>query len=125
MEGRWVGLNEANRALKQLPEFARGGLQQVMDTTAFQLSRKASSHARRRAGLLQGAITWKSIGRWISALVLIDRAAFYWKFLEYGTVKMEARPFLRPAAESLAADHDRRLLLALEQAADRVEREAQ
>lgn len=26
---------------------------------------------------------------------------FYWKFLEFGTVKMAARPFLRPAFESM------------------------
>jgi HK97 gp10 family phage protein len=25
------------------------------------------------------------------------RDAFYWRFLEFGTVKMAARPFMRPA----------------------------
>ena len=30
----------------------------------------------------------------------VEGQAFYWKFLEFGTSKMSARPFLRPAFES-------------------------
>jgi HK97 gp10 family phage protein len=30
-----------------------------------------------------------------------DRDAWYWRFVEFGTVKMPARPFLRPAFEKL------------------------
>jgi HK97 gp10 family phage protein len=30
----------------------------------------------------------------------VDRDSFYWKFLEFGTNKMAARPFLRPAFEA-------------------------
>jgi HK97 gp10 family phage protein len=30
---------------------------------------------------------------------LTDPPTFYWKFVEFGTVKMQARPFLRPAFE--------------------------
>ncbi len=33
----------------------------------------------------------------VEAGVLIGSKAFYWKFLEYGTVRMGARPFVRPA----------------------------
>lgn len=32
-----------------------------------------------------------------------DGDAFYWKFLEFGTSKMPARPFIRPAYESQRA----------------------
>jgi HK97 gp10 family phage protein len=30
----------------------------------------------------------------------VDRDSFYWKFLEFGTAKMAAQPFLRPAFEA-------------------------
>ena len=33
----------------------------------------------------------------------IDGDAFYWRFLEFGTAKMAARPFLRPAFEAQKA----------------------
>lgn len=34
----------------------------------------------------------------------VDGTAFYWLFLEFGTEKMAARPFLRPAFESRKED---------------------
>jgi len=46
----------------------------------------------------------------------VDPSAFHWRFQEYGTVRMAARPFLRPAAEAEQADHQRRLELALNRA---------
>lgn len=30
----------------------------------------------------------------------VDGSAFYWRFLEFGTKKMRARPFMRPAFEA-------------------------
>ena len=30
----------------------------------------------------------------------VDKDSFYWKFLEFGTAKMAARPFMRPAFEA-------------------------
>lgn len=34
--------------------------------------------------------------------VVIDKKAFYWRFLEYGTVFIEKRPFVRPARAKVA-----------------------
>jgi HK97 gp10 family phage protein len=50
-----------------------------------------------------------------------DPPGYYWKFVEYGTVKMEARPFLNPALErnvdkaisKMAATLDKGLALAV------------
>lgn len=117
-------IQECNRALKMLPDFAKQQSQQTIDTTAFQISRLASSKAPRRTGRLQAAVTWKSRPRSVSAIVAVESDAFYWKYFEYGTVKMEARPFLRPAAEAMAADHDRRMVQGLERALTQMEREA-
>lgn len=108
-----VGLKDANRALKQLPDLAKGEVQAAMDTTAFQVSRAASaaapissdgSHGRPR-GFLRRSIQWASRPRSVSAVVGISFDAFYWKFLEYGTRFMAARPFLRPAADKFRDEH--------------------
>ena len=120
----WVGLKEANAALKRLPEHVKPAVQQVMDVTAFQVSRGAQSRAPRRTGVLVKSIQWQSRPRSLSAVVGVLPEAFYWKFLEYGTVKMGSRPFMRPAAVAMEADHENRLVQALAQTLTVMEREA-
>lgn len=120
-----IGLHEANRALRKLPEFAKAEAQQVMDVTAFQVAQRAKAAAPVLTGTLQRAITWQRRERSLSAVAGIDNPhAFHWKFVEYGTVRMAARPFWRPAAEGMADDHHRRLMQALEKTLTQVEREA-
>jgi HK97 gp10 family phage protein len=46
---------------------------------------------------LRGAARVKKLGR---ASATNPNDPYYWRFLEFGTKKMAARPFLRPAAES-------------------------
>jgi HK97 gp10 family phage protein len=121
----WVRLNEKRAALKRLPEHLRDRLQKTSDVTAFQITRMAAQKARRRTGKMAAALEWRSRPSTLSAIVGIDKSAFYWKFIEYGTVNMEASPFLRPAKEALAADHDARLHQALAQSVSQMEREAQ
>lgn len=41
---------------------------------------------------------------------------FYANHLEYGTIKMAARPFFRPAVEKMRADFDKRISAAVERA---------
>lgn len=122
---RVIGLREANAALKRLPDFAKAAAQKVMDVSAFQVARGAQTRVRRRTGHLAGAITWQSRPRSVSSVVGVARTAYYWKFLEYGTVKMAARPFMRPAAAGVERDHQQRLEVALRGAGDQVERLAQ
>lgn len=119
-----IGLKEANRALRKLPAFAKLKAQEVMDVSAFQVARGAQARAPRATGQLMGDIEWESRPRSLSAVVGIAFQSFYWKFLEYGTVKIGARPFMRPAAEAVEADHESRLIRALTEAADQVESEA-
>ncbi len=116
-----IGLKEANAALRKLPEFCRSRVQREMDVTAFNVARDAGGRVRRRSGLLFRSLRWESRPRSLSAIVGIAFEAFYWKFLEYGTVKMPAQPFLRPAAEANRSDHDSRLIRALNDAANDVE----
>jgi HK97 gp10 family phage protein len=108
-----ISARDADRALRQLPEFARDRVQHVEDVTAFQFARVAAARVRRRSGALARGISWQSRPRSLSAIVGVDPKTGYWKFLEYGTVRQPAYPFARPTAESLAADHDARMIQAL------------
>ncbi len=127
-----IGLKEANKALRRLPEIAKPGVQHVFDVTAFQVSRTASVLAPRSAhgthghpsGFLSRSIQWATRPRSLSAVVGIARAAFYWKFLEFGTRHIVARPFMRPAADGQRKEHHRLLVDALQKASSQVAREA-
>jgi HK97 gp10 family phage protein len=117
-------IQQCNRALKRLPDFARAESQRAIDVTAFQIARLASAKARRLTGRLQTSITWKSRPAYLFAVVLVDSEAFYWKYHEYGTVKMGSQPVFRPAAEAVGPDHDQRMLQGLEKSLTQMEREA-
>lgn len=115
-----VGLKEANRALKALPEFARDEAQTTFDATAFHFSRMAAAAAPRKTGQLADDIEWESRPRSLSAIVAIRKNSYYWKFQEYGTRRHGAHPFLRPTAVRLRSDHHSRLMQSLERARARM-----
>lgn len=120
-----IGLKQANRALKKLPESGREAAQQVFNTTAFHFARMAASAAPRDTGLLARSISWAPRPRSLSAVVTIDtKAAFYWKFQEFGTKNQSGTPFLRPTAVRLAPEHQANLQRALEKTLAQMEREA-
>ncbi len=118
----FIGLKDANRALRALPATAKSGVQQVVDTTSYRVASRAQATVRRRTGLLASRIKWQSRPRTLAAVVGVEKDAFYWKFVEYGTVHMEAHPFLRPAAASEESRHQRELVSALEKANTQMER---
>ena len=119
-----IGLKEANRALKKLPDFAKAKAQDVMDVTAFNVSQGAQRRVRRRTGQLAGDISWQRRPRSLSAVVGVAARSFYWKFLEYGTVKMAAKPFVRPAAEAEADTFEKRIRDVAASVEDNFERKA-
>jgi HK97 gp10 family phage protein len=99
-------------------------VQKVMDVTGFNVARGAKARVARRTGLLQMRIGWKSRPRSLSAVVGVERDAYYWKFLEYGTKRMDAQPFMRPAALAEEDNHGRAVVQALERANATMERAA-
>ncbi len=128
-KSEFVGLREANAALRRLPEFARDEVQKVMDATAYQVEQGAVQRAPvGETGRLQLSIQRQSRPRTVSAVVGINKGSltypYYWKFIEYGTVKMPARPMFRPAAMAVENDHQSRLEQALNKAATTMERSA-
>lgn len=127
-----IGLKEANKALRRLPEpHVKGEVQQTIDVTAYAVSRVAASTAPRSRdgshgrppGFMARSISWARRPRSLTAVVTVAREAFYWRFVEYGTKRFSARPFLRPAADGVRLDHKQRLVAALTRASTKMAKE--
>ena len=56
-----------------------------------------------RTGRLRGSITWRQGVDSISPFVDVGTAVFYGPFVELGTSRMKARPYLKPALEAARA----------------------
>lgn len=112
-----IGHREAMAALKSLPDRMKVRAADEIEVTAFQFERMAEARVRVRTGLLKARLARKVNKRTPRGDVGFEGPeAFYWKYLEYGTVNMSAKPFLRPTAEALKEDHHRRMDLAMERA---------
>ncbi len=53
-----------------------------------------------RTGRLRGSITWRLAADALSPYVDVGTNVFYAPFVELGTSRMQARPFLRPALKA-------------------------
>lgn len=99
-----LGLKELDRALQELAyPAARRALRKGMRRGANVVRDEARAKARVKTGNLKRKIRTRERREQEGNLrfaVEVPRSAFYGRFLEYGTSKMAARPFLRPAAES-------------------------
>jgi HK97 gp10 family phage protein len=130
------GLDELRRALLQLPkELRKGPLRSAVSAGARIVQRKAAELAPIDEGTLKKAI-YRTRSREGSSSVQemaivgvrygkrfrrrgLD--AWYWRFIEFGTRKMRARPFMRPAFEQTKPEQleaiRKRLGAAIERAA--------
>lgn len=116
IRGQVLGLDELDRALKALPrEIAgkNGGPLRVGLRAAARLVRdEARARAPEDTGRLKGAIVMqldRNPGN-VSERIVVrprrgrsradTRGAWYWHFLEFGTVKQPAQPYLRPAFDA-------------------------
>lgn len=99
-----LGLKELDQALRQLAwPAARRALRKGMRKGANVVRDEARAKAPIDTGLLKRHIRTRERSEENGDLrfaVEITRSAFYGRFLEYGTSKMAAKPFLRPAAEN-------------------------
>ncbi|MBB4126222.1 HK97 gp10 family phage protein [Xanthomonas translucens] len=99
-----LGLAELEQALMQLAEPAvRRALRKGMRRGAIVIRNDARARVRVARGRLRRAIRARERSEeqgWVRFAVEVPKSAFYGKFGEYGTSKMAAWPFLRPAAES-------------------------
>ena len=103
------GLEDVETVLNNIaPRHARN----LMRATVLAVASKARNEARKgapvgRSKRLRRAIRSKrknSTPDQPRAEVYVRSDAFYWRFLEYGTIKLSPRPFMLPAKERTEAD---------------------
>lgn len=101
------GFEPLQRALKQAPELVREQSADAVKKSTFSTAQRMRALAPRRTGRLKGAIIPTSRGQF--GKVLVGAEAFYWPFVEYGTERMQAKPFIRPAAEAEGPEYIERI----------------
>lgn len=106
-----VGFQELDRALKQLPKnIEQKVLRNIAGAGVRALAKQTKANAPVETGKLRKNITTKTtrakMGKATGYVVIRTQGkaadaknAFYWRFVEFGTSKMSARPFIRPALD--------------------------
>lgn len=90
-----------------LTELLKGPVQQNLVKRALRVERSAKQYATGtgggpnvRTGRLRASITWRLGKDGESPYVDVGTAVHYAPYVELGTSRMDARPFLRPALEA-------------------------
>lgn len=91
------GVDELKNAFDRFPDRARVLMTDLVAKTTFAARQRMVAGAPRgETGRLKNAIAARTRG--MSGFVEV-KDAHYWRFVEYGTRRMHARPFIRPARE--------------------------
>lgn len=100
---RIEGLDELERQFDRLAETSKKKvMQKALNAGIAPIKKEAKANAPVRTGLLKKSIRSKQLRFTENPAVgiFVSGKAYYWRFLEEGTSKMAAAPFLRPAADS-------------------------
>ena len=101
------GFEKLQAAIKTSPELVRLHAEDTIAKSTFSTAQRMRGTVAVRTGRLKRAISTSARG--LNGRVLIEPKAFYWRFVEYGTVNMAAQPFVRPAAEAEAPHYLERM----------------
>lgn len=105
-----TGLTETLTAFSQFEAVSLRELGTAHVETAEAIADRASTKAPRLSGRLARAIRARRTATGYAAVVEIDDAlAPHWKYVEYGTSRQSAQPFLLPAVEGERGPHETRL----------------
>jgi len=96
LEIKIEGLGEIQDVLKRFPAEIKTAVQRVLEYETVQIAERARQLAPVRTGALRASI-YTVTRDFLS--VALGAAVYYAGFVEYGTRKMAARPYLRPAIE--------------------------
>lgn len=109
-----VGIDEVKRTLEQVaPKHANNLMRATIQGIASEIAKDSKKNAPRDSGNLKKAIKAKRKKspktRPVSEVQVTQGSsvrydAFYWRFVEYGTVKTSAQPFIKPAEERVSND---------------------
>ncbi len=95
------GMDALKRAVTEAPKELRRLSSAAVRESTFAVADRMRQLAPHREGTLLGAIEARvAIGTGLTGRVDIGADGWYWRFHEYGTKHMAARPFVRPATES-------------------------
>ncbi len=102
---RLDGMDGLLRQLQRVPEVVRKHAAPAVALSALRVANRARALVPvGSTGLLKASIDYEHLGDSLSAGVGLRTAdAFYWRYVEFGTRYVAARPFFRPAAEDGAA----------------------
>lgn len=93
------GFEATRRAFAKAPEAVQSAAADVIAKSSFAVAQRMRSLVRVRTGRLKSQIVSSSSG--LNGRVgFASKDVFYWRFVEFGTVRVPARPFVRPAAEA-------------------------
>ncbi|MGP3686531.1 HK97-gp10 family putative phage morphogenesis protein [Streptomyces sp. IBSNAI002] len=103
---RLDGLERALRAVSRIPEAMRLARTETLNVWAEDVQEKARNRAPRASGALHGDISTKVAEQWGRAEVGVwdEPAVDYALYVEKGTSKMAAQPFLVPAFNEVRPD---------------------
>lgn len=102
------GFEATKRAIAAVPEAAKRLAADAVAKSTFSIEQSARALAPRGlTGRLKASITSRAtatagrvgIAGSVSSSLKYKGPETYWRFVEYGTVRVPARPFFRPAAE--------------------------
>ena len=100
---RVEGLDDLERQFDRLIDTSKKAtIRKALNAGIAPIKKEAKANAPTDTGLLKKSIRSKQLRFTENPAVgiFVSGKAYYWQFLEEGTSKMAARPFLRPAADS-------------------------
>jgi HK97 gp10 family phage protein len=100
------GFEATRRAFVNAPELVRAGVSQAVATSVYAVEQRVRANIWTGAGTLKRFLGSRLPGpRGLSGGVGFtdDKTTFYWRFQEFGTRYLPARPVFRPAAEAETA----------------------
>ncbi len=110
------GLEPLKALVAKTPDLVKLFMGDVVSSTAYGVAQRAKALVPVATGSLKRSITFTARGLngriGIASTEIFEgdrRPDVYWRFVEFGTVRVPARPFFRPATEAESVDFERRI----------------
>lgn len=94
--GRLEGREMAEQ-FRRISRNAENEIERALVSAGAKVVRDAKINCPVNTGRLQNSIAWRLIDEGNKSVVEVGTNVFYAKFIEYGTSRMPAKPFLVPA----------------------------